>query len=103
MKFSPTILEGAYVVELEPHRDHRGFFARTWCRDEFERRGLDSQLVQTSISYNARRGTLRGMHYQLGDAAEVKLVRCVKGALWDAILDLRPGSASFTPRPAGIS
>ena len=95
MKFSPTTLDGAYIVELEPHRDHRGFFARTWCRDEFEQHGLDGDLAQCSISFNPRRGTLRGMHWQCAPREEVKLVRCTTGAIYDVIIDLRPTSPTY--------
>src|ERR1700730_3509347 len=95
MKFVPTPLEGAYVIELDKREDERGFFARVFCEREFAEAGLDTRFVQINNSLSKDRGTLRGMHYQLGEAAEVKLVRCIRGALWDAILDLRPGSATF--------
>lgn len=95
MIFNPTPLSGAYIIEPERHVDERGFFARTWCRREFDEHGLDSRLVQCSISRNARRGTLRGMHYQLAPFAEVKLVRCTRGALYDVIIDLRQHSPTF--------
>jgi dTDP-4-dehydrorhamnose 3,5-epimerase len=95
MIFSPTALPGAYVVELEPHRDARGFFARTWCRREFAEHGLDAHLAQCSMSYNARRGTLRGMHWQTPPNEEAKLVRCTAGAIHDVILDLRPESPTY--------
>jgi dTDP-4-dehydrorhamnose 3,5-epimerase len=90
--FSPTPLAGAWLVDLDRHEDARGFFARTWCRREFEAQGLYARLVQCSMSRNLRRGTLRGMHWQAPPHAEVKLVRCSRGAIWDVILDLRPGS-----------
>jgi dTDP-4-dehydrorhamnose 3,5-epimerase len=90
--FTPASLEGAWIVDLERREDHRGFFARTWCHREFAEHGLDTRLVQCSMSRNARRGTLRGMHWQAEPHAEVKLVRCGRGAIWDVIIDLRPGS-----------
>lgn len=92
MIFTETKLCGAFVVEPERHEDERGFFARTWCRREFEARGLDAGLAQCDISYNRKRGTLRGMHYQNPPHAEAKLVRCTRGAVYDVIIDLRPGS-----------
>jgi dTDP-4-dehydrorhamnose 3,5-epimerase len=94
--FTPVPLDGAWLVDLERHEDDRGFFARTWCRREFEDRGLDATLVQCSLSHNRRRGTLRGMHWQEAPHQEVKLVRCVRGAVWDVIIDLRPGSPGYT-------
>ncbi|HEX6040824.1 dTDP-4-dehydrorhamnose 3,5-epimerase [Longimicrobium sp.] len=96
MIFVPTLLDGAWVVEPEPVEDERGFFARTWCADEFRARGLDPALAQCSVSFNRRRGTLRGMHFQAAPHAEAKLVRCTRGALWDVVVDLRPGSPTFT-------
>jgi dTDP-4-dehydrorhamnose 3,5-epimerase len=93
--FTPTSLAGAYFVDIDPRVDHRGFFARTWCRREFDAQGLDGRLVQCSLSFNERRGTLRGMHWQAAPHAEVKLVRCLRGAIYDVIIDLRPGSATF--------
>jgi len=95
MRFVPTPLDGAFVIELDKREDDRGFFARLFCEREFATAGLDTQFVQINNSLSKDKGILRGMHYQLSEAAEVKVVRCVKGALWDAILDLRPGSASF--------
>jgi dTDP-4-dehydrorhamnose 3,5-epimerase len=95
MKFTETKLQGAFIVEPEFLEDERGFFARTWCRHEFEARGLNPRLVQCNISFNRRRGTLRGMHYQVEPYAEAKLVRCTMGAIYDVILDLRPNSATF--------
>ena len=92
MIFSPTPLPGAWLVDVERHEDARGFFARTWCRREFEAHGLNARLVQCSMSRNRRRGTLRGMHWQAAPHAEVKLVRCSRGAIFDVIIDLRPGS-----------
>jgi dTDP-4-dehydrorhamnose 3,5-epimerase len=93
--FTPTPLAGAWLVELEPIADDRGFFARSFCREEFEARGLDPRIAQTNISFNRRRGTLRGLHYQAAPYAEAKLVRCTQGAIWDAIVDLRPESPTY--------
>ena len=95
MIFIETQLKGAFIVELERKEDERGFFARTWCQQEFEQHGLNPRLVQCSISYNQKKGTLRGMHYQVPPHAEAKLVRCTRGAMYDVILDLRPESATF--------
>ncbi len=93
MRFTETNLSGAFVVELEPHRDDRGFFARAFDAAEFERRGLSGAVAQVSLSYTARRGTLRGMHFAAPEG-ETKLVRCVSGALHDVIVDVRPDSAT---------
>jgi dTDP-4-dehydrorhamnose 3,5-epimerase len=95
MKFEPTSIQGAFLVDLEPIRDERGFFARAWCAEEFSRAGLKAELVQCSVSFNHKRGTLRGMHYQAAPHEEAKLVRCTRGRLFDVILDLRPGSPSY--------
>lgn len=95
MRFSPTNLAGAYVIEAELASDNRGFFARTWCRNEFVDNGLNSNLVQSNISYSISRGTLRGMHYQTMPYAEAKLVRCTQGAIYDVIVDLRNSSDTF--------
>ena len=95
MKFHATPLDGARLIELEKRGDERGFFARMFCEREFAAEGLETRFVNVNDSLSAAAGTLRGMHYQLGDSAEVKVVRCIRGALWDAILDLRPGSPSF--------
>jgi dTDP-4-dehydrorhamnose 3,5-epimerase len=92
VKVTPLDVHGAYLVELEPHTDERGSFARIWCRDEFVRLGLDPGLAQASISRNTRAGTLRGMHYQRPPHEEVKLVRCTRGAIFDVVVDLRPHS-----------
>jgi len=94
--FVPTSLPGAFLVELERREDERGFFARTWCRHEFEQMGLNADLVQCSVSYNRRRGTLRGMHWQAAPWAEAKLLRCSRGTIWDVIVDLRPNSPTYT-------
>jgi len=90
--FEDTGLAGALVIEPERLEDSRGFFARTFCAREFAERGLASRFVQSSVSFNARAGTLRGMHFQVPPHREVKLVRCTAGAVWDAIVDLRSGS-----------
>jgi dTDP-4-dehydrorhamnose 3,5-epimerase len=95
MKFLPTPMPGAYLVELERRGDDRGFFARLFCEKEFADAGLVSRFVQANNALSQSKGTLRGMHYQLGEAAEVKLVRCIRGAFWDVILDLRPASPTF--------
>jgi dTDP-4-dehydrorhamnose 3,5-epimerase len=95
MKLQPTPLEGAHVIAPEPVTDERGFFARTWCAEEFRRMGLNPKVAQCSISWNARKGTLRGMHYQAQPFAECKLVRCSAGAIYDVIVDLRPASPSY--------
>jgi dTDP-4-dehydrorhamnose 3,5-epimerase len=92
MIFTETRLPGAYVIEPQLLQDERGFFARSWCQREFESHGLTSRVVQANISYNKRKGTLRGMHYQLAPHAEAKLVRCTRGAILDVIADLRPDS-----------
>ncbi len=95
MIFSPTPLAGAHIVEIEQHEDDRGFFARSFCREEFEAHGLNPHVAQSNISFNRRRGTLRGMHYQAAPYAEAKLVRCTQGAIWDVIVDLRHDSPGF--------
>lgn len=95
MLYKETSLSGAYEIEPEPQTDERGHFARTFCVREFEERGLNPQVVQCSVSYNRKRGTLRGVHYQEAPSAEVKLIRCVRGAIYDVIVDLRPESPTF--------
>ena len=95
MRFEKTTLPGAYLIHLEPFHDERGFFARSWCHDEFEQRGLDANLSQCSISFNAHKSTLRGMHFQNAPHQETKLVRCTRGAMYDVIIDLRPDSPTF--------
>ena len=95
MRIEPTPLSGACVIDIEPHHDERGFFARSYCAAEFEARGLNSEWPQCSVSFNAKRGTLRGMHWQEPPHAETKLVRCTAGAIYDAIVDLRPDSATY--------
>jgi dTDP-4-dehydrorhamnose 3,5-epimerase len=91
VKFTPTEIPGAFVVDPEPHADERGFFARQWCARELAAYGLDARLAQASLSFNHRRGTLRGMHYQVAPATEAKLVSCSRGAIYDVLVDLRPG------------
>jgi dTDP-4-dehydrorhamnose 3,5-epimerase len=93
--FRQTQLPGVYLLEPERHEDERGFFARTWCRREFEAHGLDPRLVQCNISFNRKRGTLRGMHYQAAPHGEAKLIRCTRGAIYDVIVDLRRDSPAF--------
>lgn len=95
MIFSETKLKGAFLIQPERKEDHRGFFARTWCQQEFETHGLNSKLVQCSISFNKKKGTLRGMHFQVSPFEETKLVRCTKGEIFDVIIDLRPNSETF--------
>jgi dTDP-4-dehydrorhamnose 3,5-epimerase len=95
MIFLETPLRGAYVIELEKYEDERGFFARSWCAKEFSTKGLDTNLVQCNVSFNKKKGTLRGLHYQLPPHAETKLVRCTKGSLYDVIVDLRANSPTF--------
>jgi len=93
--FREAALPGVFVIEPEPREDNRGCFARTWCQREFAQHGLNPRLVQCSISFNRRRGTLRGLHYQAPPHAEAKLIRCTRGAIWDVALDLRPQSPTF--------
>jgi dTDP-4-dehydrorhamnose 3,5-epimerase len=95
MRFTETKVAGAFLIEPEPIADERGFFARTWCREEFADHGLNPELAQANISFNHRKGTLRGLHYQEPPHAEAKLVRSVRGAIWDLALDLRSDSPSY--------
>ncbi|MGA3039109.1 MAG: dTDP-4-dehydrorhamnose 3,5-epimerase family protein [Vulcanimicrobiaceae bacterium] len=95
MIFEPTPIAGAFVVRLEPRRDERGFFARTFCVDEFEAAGIVTAFVQQSLAHSERSGTLRGMHFQREPHGEDKFVRCTRGGIFDAIADLRPDSPSF--------
>lgn len=95
MIFAETKLPGAFIIDVEKHEDSRGFFARVYCEREFRERELHSDFVQCNISFNRRRGTLRGMHYQAAPLEEAKLVRCTRGAIFDAIVDLRPASSTF--------
>src|ERR1700726_3212479 len=95
MKFLPTPLQDAHLVELEKRGDERGFFARLFCENEFGAAGLETRFVQANNSLTLKKGALRGLHYQLPPAAEVKIVRATRGALWDVIVDLSPGSPSY--------
>lgn len=95
MIFTEAPIPGAYVIDPERLEDERGFFARTWCQREFKAHGLNPGLAQCNISYNRRKGTLRGMHYQAVPHAEARLVRCTSGAIYDVIVDLRPDSVTF--------
>ena len=95
MQFHPTDLCGALLLELEPHEDDRGFFARLWCASEFAGQSLSGVLQQCSLSYNRQARTIRGMHYQIAPGEEAKIVRCIRGAIFDVLLDLRPGSPTF--------
>ena len=95
MTFTETPLKGAFIIDIEPIIDSRGFFANTWALDEFERAGLDSTMVACNLAWNKAKGTLRGMHFQQDPFAQIKLVRCTRGALLDVIVDLRPGSKTF--------
>jgi len=95
LKFIPTALEGAYIIDVEEIEDERGFFARSWCADEFRAQGLASNLSQCSVSYNKKRGTLRGMHYQGVPHEEIKIIRCTAGTIYDVIIDMRLESATF--------
>ncbi|MBB6142863.1 dTDP-4-dehydrorhamnose 3,5-epimerase [Silvibacterium bohemicum] len=95
MLFHKTKLPKVFEIEPEPHHDDRGFFARIWCEKEIEVHGLNPKLVQCSISFNSRKGTLRGMHFQAEPYAESKIVRCTSGAIYDVVIDLRPKSPTF--------
>lgn len=95
MLFEATQLQDAYLIKLQKIEDGRGYFARSWCRDEFRQHGLDANLAQCNVSFNRHRGTLRGMHYQSPPNAETKLVRCTRGAIFDVIIDLRPDSPTY--------
>jgi len=95
MVVSETTLPGVYVVDLDRRQDERGFFARSWCCDEFEAIGLETRMAQCSVSFNLRRGTIRGMHYQEQPYPETKLVRCTMGAIYDVAIDLRPESPTL--------
>lgn len=95
MRFRPTDLAGALLIETDRHEDDRGYFARLRCSREFEAQGLPGEFVQSNISFNARRGTFRGLHFQLPPSTEGKLVRCLSGAIRDLIVDVRPESTSY--------
>jgi len=95
MLFTETILPGAFIIDIAPIHDERGFFARTWAPEEFQKRGLDPALAQCNASWNKKRGTLRGMHFQSEPFGEVKIVRCTGGAMLDVIVDLRKSSPTY--------
>lgn len=95
MTFTETILQGSYIITLTPWGDSRGWFARTYCKDEFKQVGHDKEWVQLNHSYSAKKGTLRGMHYQLPPYSEIKMVRCIAGSVYDVIVDLRKDSPTF--------
>jgi len=95
MKFTPTAISGAFLIDLEPRGDERGFFARTFCANEFRAHGINANVAQCNVCYNKHQGTVRGMHYQIAPATETKLIRCLRGAIHDVIIDLRPESPSF--------
>ncbi len=95
MKFTKLLLQGAYTIDLEKQSDERGFFARYWCQNELAEMGLDTHVVQVSNSMSRQQGTLRGLHFQRPPKAETKIVRCIRGAIWDVIVDIRAGSPTF--------
>jgi dTDP-4-dehydrorhamnose 3,5-epimerase len=95
MIFTTTALKDALIVDVEEKHDHRGFFARSFCAQEFMAHGLKPTVAQCNISFNHKKGTVRGMHYQVSPATETKLVRCTKGAIYDVIIDMRPESPTF--------
>lgn len=95
MIFTETKLSGAYVIDIEAIEDERGFFARSWCKNEFEKLGLNPKLVQCNISFNKKKGTIRGMHFQGSPYEEAKLVRCTRGSIYDVIIDLRSDSPTY--------
>lgn len=95
MKFIETKLKGAFIIQIEPLEDERGYFVRSFCKEEFEKYGLNPEIVQCNISYNKKAGTLRGMHFQKAPYEETKIVSCIKGAVYDVIIDLRKDSQTF--------
>jgi len=95
MKFIETKLKGAYIIEIEPIEDERGFFARSFCQKEFEEHGLNPRIIQCNISFNKKKGTIRGMHYQVAPYQEAKIVSCTNGAIYDVIIDLRKKSLTY--------
>jgi len=95
MYFNETELKGAFLVDLDPRADQRGFFARTFCMNEFKAHGLEPTVAQCNLSFNYEKGTLRGMHYQVAPATETKLIRCTQGAIYDVIIDMRPDSPTY--------
>ncbi len=95
MKYQATAVEGAFVVSLEPRGDERGFFSRVFCADEFGRQGLEASVAQVNTSVSAHAGTLRGMHYQVAPHGEAKLVKCIRGSVFDVVVDLRKDSPTY--------
>ena len=95
MIFTETQLKGVFIIDLEPLPDRRGFFARSFCEKEFEAHGLKQNFVQCNLSFSTKKGTLRGMHYQMAPSVETKLARCIRGAIYDVIIDLRPESPTY--------
>ena len=95
MKFTPLPLSGAYLIELEPHNDERGYFARTFCAEEFQKHGLATNFIQMNTSFNKKKGQIRGMHYQEPPYEETKVVRCTLGSVYDVMLDLRKDSPTY--------
>jgi dTDP-4-dehydrorhamnose 3,5-epimerase len=95
MIFIPTQFEDVRLIDIEPKKDERGFFARIWCRQELAAQGLDTDIAQESLSFNRHRGTLRGLHFQRPPHDETKIVRCTRGAIFDVIVDLRPQSVTY--------
>ena len=95
MRYTETAVAGAWIIDIDPSHDERGFFARTWCAREFAERGMDDHFAQCAVSYNRLAGTLRGIHLQAAPHQEVKLVRCTAGAVFDVVVDLRPNSPTF--------
>lgn len=95
MRFTETQLPGAFILDLEPHQDQRGLFARTFCTTEFLAHGLNPQVMQCNLAVTHTQGTIRGLHYQVAPATEVKLIRCIRGAIYDVIVDMRPDSPTY--------
>jgi len=95
MIFEKTALAGAFIIEIEKREDERGFFARAWCQEEFEAHGLNTRWVQANLAFSKKKGTLRGLHFQIAPYEEIKLMRCTRGAIFDVILDLRPESPTY--------
>ncbi len=95
MIFTETRLKGVYIIDMEPIRDERGFFARSFCQNDFTEHGLKVNVAQCNVSFNKKKGTLRGMHFQHPPKAEAKLVRCTRGKIYDVVIDLRPGSPTY--------
>lgn len=95
MRLTPADIPGAYLIDMDPIRDHRGYFARAYCRRELAAVGIEADIVQCSVSHNERRATLRGIHFQKAPHAESKIIRCTRGAVYDVIVDLRPESPAF--------